>query len=259
MRIRALLSVMALATVSMAAHAITIADVRAQFPKEYGDKSDVYIVHDMAKLNGISPQLAAYRLGTSLEALEASATKTSAEHSLLAGGVGVAIGLLIFWIVQVKLNPNKTRAKKYLAWALLITLTPAVGRTVMAYLADDNAVRMLVEGGFAVIFWAVVAASVGWVLDRRSAKIAAPPTEQPTIRQASDPAPAPECATRLTETPVIDEDKIYSAIADELESGNIDKGLWTRLFAQHDGDENKTKAAYIKHRVSTLMANAAQA
>ena len=48
----------------------------------------------------------------------------------------------------------------------------------------------------------------------------------------------------------IDEDAIYEIVANEMESGKTDKGLWTRLFAQCDGDENKTKAAYIKHRAT---------
>ena len=52
----------------------------------------------------------------------------------------------------------------------------------------------------------------------------------------------------------IDEDAIYEIVANEMESGKTDKGLWTRLFAQCDGDENKTKAAYIKHRATLLIA-----
>ena len=51
---------------------------------------------------------------------------------------------------------------------------------------------------------------------------------------------------------MIDEDAIYTAIAIELETGSIDKGLWTRLFAECDGDENRTKVAYIKRRAEGL-------
>ncbi len=51
-----------------------------------------------------------------------------------------------------------------------------------------------------------------------------------------------------------DETAIYSAISDELESGAIDKALWTRLFAQCGGDENKVKAAYIQRRAEVLAA-----
>lgn len=57
-----------------------------------------------------------------------------------------------------------------------------------------------------------------------------------------------------TETPaVVDEDRIYAAIANELEVGASDKGLWTRLFAECGGDENQTKVLYIKQRASRLI------
>jgi hypothetical protein len=50
-----------------------------------------------------------------------------------------------------------------------------------------------------------------------------------------------------------DEDAVYEVVANEMESGKLDKGLWTRLFAETDGDEKKTKIAYIKQRAEKLM------
>lgn len=58
----------------------------------------------------------------------------------------------------------------------------------------------------------------------------------------------------LQEGMAVDESAIYTAIANELESGAIDKGLWTRLFAESDGDESKTKAAYIRQRANQMLA-----
>ena len=52
----------------------------------------------------------------------------------------------------------------------------------------------------------------------------------------------------------IDEDAVYAVIAEELEGGKTDKGLWTRLYAQNDGDERNTKVAYIRHRADKLIA-----
>lgn len=52
---------------------------------------------------------------------------------------------------------------------------------------------------------------------------------------------------------VVDEDKIYADIADELETGNTDKSLWTRLFAETDGDERRMKALYIKKRAERFI------
>ena len=47
-------------------------------------------------------------------------------------------------------------------------------------------------------------------------------------------------------------DEIYELIARELAENNINQGLWTRLFAEAGGDENKTKALYIKRRAEIL-------
>lgn len=45
---------------------------------------------------------------------------------------------------------------------------------------------------------------------------------------------------------------IYTQIGDELESGSIDKGLWTKLFAEVGGDEARVRARYIDARARTL-------
>jgi hypothetical protein len=50
-----------------------------------------------------------------------------------------------------------------------------------------------------------------------------------------------------------DEDAVYEVVANEMESGKMDKGLWTRLFAELDGDEKQIKIAYIKQRAEKLM------
>lgn len=53
----------------------------------------------------------------------------------------------------------------------------------------------------------------------------------------------------------MDDDAIYTIVAEELESGKTDKGLWTRLYAESGGDEKQTKVLYITRRVEKLMAN----
>lgn len=54
-------------------------------------------------------------------------------------------------------------------------------------------------------------------------------------------------------TAALDENAIYAAIGIELETGATDKGLWFRLYAECEGDENKTKAAYIKQRAVSVI------
>ncbi|WP_128106562.1 hypothetical protein [Azoarcus sp. DN11] len=53
----------------------------------------------------------------------------------------------------------------------------------------------------------------------------------------------------------VDEDRIYCQIADELETGSYDKGLWIRLFGECGGDEKQTKVMYIKQRAERLIAS----
>lgn len=52
---------------------------------------------------------------------------------------------------------------------------------------------------------------------------------------------------------VVDEDRIYAHIAEELETGATDKGLWTRLFAECNGDLQQVKILYIKQRAERLF------
>ena len=65
----------------------------------------------------------------------------------------------------------------------------------------------------------------------------------------------PPSVVQYTEQ-AVDEDAIYKSVSDELESDSINSGLWTRLYAESDGDEIKTKVAYIRHRAAALIEDA---
>ena len=54
--------------------------------------------------------------------------------------------------------------------------------------------------------------------------------------------------------PEVNLDKIYEEVAEELDRKKVDKGLWTRLYAEFDGDEQKVKVGYIKARAEKLTA-----
>lgn len=54
------------------------------------------------------------------------------------------------------------------------------------------------------------------------------------------------------------EDEIYAIVADEFETGKLNKGLWIRLFAECGGDEKQTKVLYIKRRAERLMLQKAE-
>ena len=70
--------------------------------------------------------------------------------------------------------------------------------------------------------------------------------------------PTPNSSTLTNETTnassLVDLNAIYASVAEEIESGNTDKGLWTRLYAECDGDEKRTEVQYIKQRAAQLIA-----
>ena len=50
----------------------------------------------------------------------------------------------------------------------------------------------------------------------------------------------------------MNEEDIYEFISEEIDSGKIKKGVWTKALSEAEGDENKTKAIYIKLRFEKL-------
>ncbi len=55
--------------------------------------------------------------------------------------------------------------------------------------------------------------------------------------------------------PVMNDDAFYDEVAKELETNKLISGVWTRAFAEADGDENRAKAIYIKLRVAQMAGN----
>lgn len=73
--------------------------------------------------------------------------------------------------------------------------------------------------------------------------------QNPIISSASKSANQPQ---------IISEDYIntlYSQALEEAQSGERNKGLWAKCFAQNDGDENKAKAQYVRERVEKIQAD----
>ena len=46
---------------------------------------------------------------------------------------------------------------------------------------------------------------------------------------------------------------LYEKVAEDIEKGFKDKGVWTKAFVEAEGDENKTKAKYIALMVLQLQ------
>lgn len=95
--------------------------------------------------------------------------------------------------------------------------------------------------------------------------IAPPPVNSVAVKQSTpkQPAQAP-----VTNTPTmasvdlshfeINEEALYEQVANEVESGNVRKGLWTKLWTEADGDDAKVRLAYIKVRVDEIKAEQAE-
>lgn len=87
-----------------------------------------------------------------------------------------------------------------------------------------------------------------------------PPTETPTMtpseRSKATIAPPELAPSRLiSPIPAMPEsdDWAFEKVADELEKNTMDKVLWTRVFAESGGEENKAKALYIQRRVVVIV------
>ena len=49
------------------------------------------------------------------------------------------------------------------------------------------------------------------------------------------------------------DDDLYAIAGNELDDGIIDKGVWTRLLVENNGNTDKTKINYLKYRFSQLV------
>ena len=56
----------------------------------------------------------------------------------------------------------------------------------------------------------------------------------------------------------MNEEEIYELISEEIESNNTKKGIWTKAFSESEGDEQKTKALYIKYRFDQIKQTQSQ-
>ena len=48
------------------------------------------------------------------------------------------------------------------------------------------------------------------------------------------------------------EERLYEMVMDELETGNIRKGIWGKALAQSNGNDNQARSKYLELRVESL-------
>ncbi len=81
-----------------------------------------------------------------------------------------------------------------------------------------------------------------------------PKTISPPQPTADPIAPVSTSAEPNQNSSDAQEDRLYEQIAQELETNTVDKGLWTKVFAQAGGDERQTRVLYIQARFARLLA-----
>lgn len=185
--------------------------------------------------------------------------------------IDMAVLTVFSWLVAKALNMvffKEAPASKFIAWTLTFCYFicgvilasvvkffrgAAISKSLGISMSAQNPMDMGTAFIMALVFYQVLnRASKNSANSRVKADSAAPDLSIYTPARATKSSSSVH--ESLQERMAVDEGAIYTAIANELESGSIDKGLWTRLFAECDGDESKTKAAYIRQRANQLLA-----
>lgn len=145
-----------------------------------------------------------------------------------ASGSGLLIIWWIFWIITHMILWGIAKQNLRSSFRDDLTLNQIIS---MSYGGIAICVISLIVAGL----WFVVAGSLTRRLLGRSA---------PVVTMA---------APSNTELSADIEDQIYAQIADELDSRNLDKATWTKVYAASDGEDKKARSAYIKLRFEKLM------
>lgn len=88
------------------------------------------------------------------------------------------------------------------------------------------------------------------------------PEEPLPVSRSDQPSPPPSNETlwRSGDASGSESDEdLFEQVAKELDSGSVVRSTWTRAFAEADGDDNRARAIYIRHRVARLQTDRAQA
>jgi hypothetical protein len=149
---------------------------------------------------------------------------------------------------------------RWFKWAAMATLFATGIKTLFA-LGNTNSPMPIVDlalvGGVSgIVVFGGIAYLIGWCTGSDSSPEAlgiSPPTYSSAAPDMSAIESTYDSVTRDMRTDTVDEEAIYVSIAAEIENGNVEKGLWTRLFAECGGDENWTKVLYIRQRATTLI------
>lgn len=171
--------------------------------------------------------------------------------------IGAAIGAAIFF--TVKPSASAAGASRWgrntAAWIGFWYSVIFIHRAISQGLVNGGA-AFLVQIIFALGIGYLLGAAAYWIFrGTKKAKEAAPGVLHAvtTPKSTFTTQPAQPATREISELENI-EDRTYAQVGEELESGNTDKGIWTKAFAQAGGDDKQTRVLYIQARVAKLLA-----
>jgi flagellar biogenesis protein FliO len=167
----------------------------------------------------------------------------------LLGGSKSGIGILLWgytaWLMFKRNNSMLVTTFKALLWFEVVV--GGVGLIALAVYSDDSSSIAL----YGALILLAIAISYGMMQffeaqieqgNKDVAMVASNSVESTTSMQASNIAIQPK----------VDSEKLWADALSEYNSKDRNEGLWAKCFASSDGDENKTKAQYLKARVAQL-------
>jgi uncharacterized protein YecT (DUF1311 family) len=122
----------------------------------------------------------------------------------------------------------------------MVPMIPAMA-FISAYQQSHKVVDAIVAGAIFAVPMALIS-----VIRNRINKVS--PSEPVDTVSLPNIEPSHEIEAPLLSS----EDKLYEEALIEIETGNIVKSLWARAMAEAGGDEARTKALYIRHRVENF-------
>ena len=174
--------------------------------------------------------------------------KTAAWGALEMGALRVLIAVGISAAAYKLISPKGKSAKpldsarRGVAWGTFSALTTTLP-DVLHDFSPQSWLKLAVCLIASVIFGFLVGFTVGSIKFRN---------RKPKVDESNSETEEKGKAESFSTSVVIAQvgGDIYTTVADEIESKNVDRGVWARAFAEANGDADKTKAAYIRLRVN---------
>ncbi len=149
------------------------------------------------------------------------------------------------------MSAKSQNGKRWFLFVMAILGVSTIVKLFFAFEHSDPGNRIALAAlqlvGGAVIF-GLPAYGLGWFFGKEEPSGVA---SGRATKETSKPLP-PASKSYDIESDAILNERLYQVIADEIDSGNRHSGIWTRAFAESNGDPTQTRVRYIKLRLAQL-------